>query len=171
MSYLSHYLSPLGPITLASDGEALVGLWFDGQHYFGSTLNGPCQETELELFRQTGEWLNLYFAGRIPTFTPPLKTTGSAFRKTILDILLTIPYGQTTSYGAIARTAARLTGQERTAPQAVGGTIGHNPIALIIPCHRVVAADGSLTGYAGGLDRKKQLLQLEHNTLRHNLTP
>ncbi len=162
MDYTHHYESPLGGITLASDGEALIGLWFDGQKYFADILDGDAEERELPVFDEADRWLELYFSGREPDFTPKLNMRTTSFRKRVWEILLTIPYGQTMTYGQIAEKAAAQLGRKRMSAQAVGGAVGHNSISLIIPCHRVVGANGSLTGYAGGIDRKIQLLQMEH---------
>ena len=166
MDYLHHYSSPLGGITLASDGEALTGLWFDGQKYFGSTLSADHEEKDLPVFETAERWLDLYFGGIVPDFMPPVTMRGSAFRRAVWEILLTIPYGQTMTYGEIAARIAEQKGLARMSAQAVGGAVGHNPISLIIPCHRVVGADGSLTGYAGGIDRKAKLLEMEKAALR-----
>ena len=159
--YVGHYISPLGGITLASDGIALTGLWFDGQKYFPHRLLSECRETELAVFEQTVEWLDIYFSGKAPDFTPPLSLQATPFRKAVCEIMLTIPYGQTMTYGEIAAVIAEQRGSAHMYAQAVGGAVGHNPISLIVPCHRVVGSDGSLTGYAGGLDRKAELLKLE----------
>ena len=161
MIYTYHYTSPLGIITLASNEESLTGLWFDGQKYFPHTLISESIESELPIFTQTCNWLNIYFSGRIPDFILPISLNTTPLRKAVYDILLTIPYGQTMTYGEIARILAEQKGVERMSAQAVGSAVGHNPISIIIPCHRVVGADGSLTGYAGGLDRKIELLKLE----------
>ena len=155
MDYTYHYDSPLGGITLASDGESLTGLWFDGQKYFASTLNAEHSEKPLPVFDEAVKWLDLYFGGMIPDFTPKLSPRGTGFQRKVWDVLLTIPYGQTVSYGEIA---AKLGCRSA---QAVGGAVGRNPISLIIPCHRVLGADGGLTGYAGGVDKKRSLLELE----------
>ena len=159
--HIHHYRSPLGGITMASDGTALKGLWFDGQRFFGSTLSPEHQETALPVFDRTDAWLDLYFSGKAPDFTPPLSLKATEFRRMIWELLLTIPYGQTITYGELANLAARKRGVSRMSAQAVGGAVGHNPISLIIPCHRVIGAGGSLTGYAAGLDRKARLLQME----------
>ena len=159
MDSLSHYASPLGGITLASDGEALIGLWFDGQKYFGATLGANAVEQELPIFDAARQWLATYFAGAEPDFTPPLRPRGTAFQLAVWDALRSIPYGKTTTYGEIA---AQL-GRSGAAARAVGSAVGHNPISLIIPCHRVLGAGEALTGYAGGLDRKRRLLELEGN--------
>jgi len=161
MDYIRHYSSPLGGITLASDGEALTGLWFDGQKYFAAALSRDCREENLPVFERAFSWLDAYFSGREPDFTPPLRMKTTPFRKAVWETLLTIPYGRTTTYGDIAQTLARKRGLKSLSPQAVGGAVGHNAISLIIPCHRVVGRDGSLTGYAGGLDKKLRLLTLE----------
>lgn len=243
--YTWHYESPLGGITMASDGEALTGLWFDGQKYFAETLASYHEEKKLPVFVQTKKWLDLYFRGKNPDFTPPLRLKGSEFRRKVWDILLEIPYGETRTYGEIARKLAKETvgdsgaadggaklagdssiagggaklagdasavgagtdpagassaagtgkklagdisaadageapikdsgtmdtaavttpkkagAKRHVCAQAVGGAVGHNPISLIVPCHRVVGADGSMTGYAGGIDKKGKLLELE----------
>lgn len=161
MDYTYHYDSPLGGVTLASDGEALIGLWFDGQKHFASTLGLEYEERLLPVFEETARWLDLYFLGREPNFTPPLHLRTTAFCRTVAEILLSIPYGRTMTYGDIARLAAAHMGLASMSAQAVGGAVGHNPISLIVPCHRVVGTDGSLTGYAGGIERKVRLLQLE----------
>jgi len=157
MEYTFHYDSPLGGITLAGNGEALTGLWFDGQKYFADTLEREHEEKALPVFAETIQWLDLYFSGQAPDFTPKLNPRGTAFRRAVWDALLTIPYGQTVTYGQIGKKL----GLSRGAAQAVGGAVGHNPISLIIPCHRVVGSDGSLTGYAGGIDKKRSLLEME----------
>lgn len=161
MTYIYNYASPLGIITLASNGESLTGLWFDGQKYFPHKLISESIESELPIFKQTVKWLDIYFSGRIPDFTPSISLNTTPFRKAVYDILLTIPYGQTMTYGEIANIIAKQNGVERMSAQAVGGAVGHNPVSIIIPCHRVVGADGSLTGYAGGLNKKIELLKLE----------
>lgn len=161
MDYTWHYDSPLGGITLASDGEALVGLWFDGQKYFGDTLEEEHEGKSLPIFEETCRWLDIYFSGKAPDFTPRLKMRASSFRRRVLEILLTIPFGSTMAYGEIAAVVASENGQKQMSAQAVGGAVAHNPISLIIPCHRVVGASGSLTGYAGGTDKKMRLLELE----------
>ena len=161
MEYIHHYASPLGGITAASDGQALTGLWFDGQKYFAQGLDPVHEEKMLPVFEQTDHWLDIYFSGKEPGFTTPLLMKTTPFRRAVWEILLTIPYGHTMTYGAIAAGIAGRKGQPGMSAQAVGGAVGHNAISLIIPCHRVVGADGSLTGYAGGLDKKLKLLALE----------
>ena len=162
MDYISHYNSPLGGITLASDGEALTGLWFDGQKFFGDTLQPQSREADLPVFQETRRWLDIYFSGRGPGFSPKLCLRGTPFRKAVWEILLTIPFGKTMTYGEIAARIAARMGLGSMSAQAVGGAVGNNPISLIIPCHRVLGAGGSLTGYAGGLDKKIRLLQMEN---------
>ena len=161
MEYVSHYESPFGDITLASDGEALIGLWFDKQKYFADALDEKHEEKELQIFEQTKRWLDIYFSGKEPDFTPPLRMKTTLFRRAVWEIMLTIPYGKTMTYGEIAKKIAEQKGIKQMSAQAVGGAVGHNSISLIIPCHRVVGANGSLTGYAGGIDKKIKLLTLE----------
>lgn len=161
MAYFHEYESPVGRLMLVSDGEALTGLWFDWQKYF-DTVHPVCYaEKELPVFAQADRWLALYFGGEAPDFLPPLAPEGTPFRKAVWEILLTIPYGKTMTYGEIAREIAKQRGISRMAAQAVGGAVGHNPISLMIPCHRVIGADGSLTGFGGGLSIKEQLLKME----------
>ena len=148
-------MRPLGPILLAADETGLTGLWFEAQKYFPSFSGVEYQEKETPVLTETARWLDVYFSGKDPGFLPPLHPQGSPFRQTVWDILLTIPRGQTMTYGEIARRLGV------HSAQAVGGAVGHNPISILIPCHRVVGSDGSLTGYAGGFDRKTRLLQLE----------
>ncbi|MFV0437726.1 MAG: methylated-DNA--[protein]-cysteine S-methyltransferase [Desulfopila sp.] len=163
MLYTLGYASPLGPITLASDGRHIIGLWLEGQKYFAATVKGMVeQKSEVPVLAFTGRWLDAYFAGEKPAIGElPLAPSGSDFRKAVWDILCKIPYGQLTTYGEIAKEMASLLNRKSMSSQAVGGAVGHNPISIIIPCHRVVGASGSLTGYAGGIARKIKLLQLE----------
>lgn len=161
MTYTYHYQSPLGGITLASNGTNLTGLWFDGQKYFGDILPKEYEEKNLPIFEQTTRWLDIYFSGKSPDFTPSLFIETTPFRKAVWEIMLTIPYGQTMTYGEIASRIAKQRGISTMSAQAVGGAVGHNPISLIIPCHRVVGKNGSLTGYAGGIDKKEKLLAME----------
>lgn len=149
-------------MTLAGDGECLTGIWFDGQKYDRASIkNSILVETELEVFRTASAWLDIYFGGTEPDFFPPISLSGTEFRNMICRIMLTIPYGKTMTYGEIANEAAKRTGKTRMSAQAVGGAVGHNPISIIIPCHRVIGSDGNLTGYAGGIDRKQWLLRSE----------
>lgn len=180
MEYIYCYDSPLGPIHMASDGEALIGLWLEGQKYFAQTLGPDVQEADLPVFRQTAAWLDAYFAGRRPQSgndfaprggqqlvapalpeLPKLAPRGSEFRQRVWKLLLEIPYGEVTTYGALAKRLEAENGRKTMSAQAVGGAVGHNPISILIPCHRVVGTDGSLTGYAGGIEKKVALLRLE----------
>ncbi len=161
MVYVHYYDSPFGRLTLASNGEALTGLWFDRQKYFDKVNLADYEEKELPVFAQADRWLALYFSGKEPDFLPPLAPEGTPFRRAVWKILLTIPYGKTMTYGEIAREMAKQRGVSRMAAQAVGGAVGHNPISLMIPCHRVIGADGSLTGFGGGLAVKEKLLRME----------
>lgn len=182
MYSICHYNSPLGGMTLACDEEGLTGLWFDGQKYFGSGIlkdedlkgeaskvnalkdgcvPGKTKAKKPSVPEQTVKWLDIYFSGREPDFTPPLHLTGSEFRLAVWELLLGIPYGQTTTYKELAGRIAEQRGIKTMSAQAVGGAVGHNPISIIVPCHRVLGTDGSLTGYAGGIDKKISLLTLE----------
>lgn len=188
MIYTMQYESPLGPIVVSCDDHAVTGLWFEGQKYFGSTLpaeslpkespapgsatptpspeatptQAPATTQSLHpLLAEATRWLDIYFSGRQPDFTPPLRLPSTPFRALVSEIMLEIPFGTTTTYAAIAAEVARRQGRSSSSAQAVGGAVAHNPISLIIPCHRVVGSNGSLTGYAGGLRRKIALLTLE----------
>ena len=171
MVYTCHYESPLGGILLVADEVGLTGLWFDGQKYFARDLPAEHTERNTPLLLKAGRWLDIYFTGREPDFMPPLHPVGSAFRQSVWEILLQIPYGQTMTYGEIARQLAERQGGVRVSAQAVGGAVGHNEISIIIPCHRVVGTGGSLTGYAGGIDKKIKLLELEHADMRRFFVP
>lgn len=171
MTYIQHYDSPLGGILLAADEIGLTGLWFDGQKYFARGLSNERIAQETPILTEAKRWLDIYFTSKAPDFTPPLHPTGSEFRKAVWEILLQIPYGQTTTYGEIARQLAEKQGLARMSAQAVGGAVGHNEISVIIPCHRVVGTNGSLTGYAGGIHKKEQLLELERADMSHFFLP
>lgn len=161
MIYVDKYFSPLGEITLASNGRQLTGVWFGGQKFYADNLPKDYKEQELPIFVQTKKWLDVYFSGKEPDFTLPLNMDGiSPFRKRVWEIMLTIPYGKTLTYGQIAKQIEKETGK-RVSAQAVGCAVGHNSIGVVIPCHRVVGTNGSLTGYAGGIDKKVWLLTLE----------
>ena len=164
MIYTNNYQSPLGEILLAADDEGLTGLWFmENQKYMGLGLSKNAVKRTLPVFDDAVRWLDIYFSGKDPGFTPPLHLTGSAFRCRVGEIMLEIPYGKTATYGEIARRIADERGIRQMSCRAVGGAVGKNPISLIIPCHRVVGSDGSLTGYGGGLERKAALLRLERH--------
>lgn len=161
-AYTSVYSSELGDILLAANEIGLTGLWFFGQSYFADTLPAEQIAQETPILAQAREWLDEYFSGKEPDFTPTLHPMGSPFRQAVWKLLLQIPYGQTTTYGEIARQLEKLQNRPHMSAQAVGGAVGHNGISIIIPCHRVVGTKGNLTGYAGGLDKKMALLELEH---------
>lgn len=161
MYYTDWYVSPLGRILLAADGTGLTGLWFEGQKYFARGLETVHEEKNTPVFDVVKRWLDLYFSGRVPDFTPPLRLRGTEFQRTVWKLLQDIPYGETTSYGALALCAAEKNRTVQFSARAVGGAVGRNPISILIPCHRVVGANGSLTGYAGGIERKIKLLRLE----------
>ena len=169
--YTLHYDSPLGGILLAADEAGLTGLWFEGEKYFANILGPEQKERETPALQMAKRWLDVYFSGREPDFTPPLHPVGSPFRRAVWELLLQIPYGQTTTYGALARQLAAKQGRTRMSAQAVGGAVGHNEISIIIPCHRVVGTSGSLTGYAGGIEKKVRLLQLEHADMSRFFVP
>ena len=159
--YTMEYASPLGPLTVASDGESITGLWMKGQKYYAATLGEHADDATPRVFADAAKWLDGYFAGEKPQRSLPLAPKGSDFRQAVWDMLCEIPYGEVTTYGEIARRMALKTGRPTMSSQAVGGAVGHNPISIVIPCHRVVGANGSLTGYAGGIDKKISLLRLE----------
>ena len=171
MVYTCNYKSPLGNILLAADEIGLIGLWLEGQKYFANTLPDEQIPQETEILKEAKEWLDVYFSGKKPQFTPPLHPAGSAFRQAVWQILLQIPYGQTITYGEIARRMAEMQNISQMSAQAVGGAVGHNEVSIIIPCHRVVGTNGSLTGYAGGIDKKIELLKLEHTDMSHLFVP
>ena len=161
MQYISHYSSPIGNILLAADDIGLTGLWFEGQKYFAHCLDRTAEARELSLFEKAKRWLDIYFSGRDPDISVPLHLTGKAFQNQVWNILCSIPYGQTTTYGEIAKQLAAQRGIPHMSAQAVGGAIGHNHISILVPCHRVIGTNGCLTGYAGGIDKKVKLLMLE----------
>lgn len=171
MIYTSKYTSPLGGILLAADEVGLRGLWFDGQKYFARDLPDERTERETPALSEAKRWLDLYFGGQEPDFLPPLHPVGTPFRQAVWEILLRIPYGKTVTYGEISKQLAEKMGLERMSAQAVGGAVGHNKISIIIPCHRVVGSNGSLTGYAGGIDRKIKLLELERADMSRFFIP
>ena len=163
MYYSTTYPSPVGLITLASTEDALVGLWIEGQKYFSGTLKDPLiEQPDLPILVQTKQWLDRYFQGKEPQLTElKLSPIGGEFRQSVWSILCEIPYGEVITYGDIAKRIAASKGLKTMSAQAVGGAVGHNPISIIIPCHRVVGTNGSLTGYAGGIDKKIWLLTHE----------
>lgn len=161
MYYYSEYDSPVGTLTIASDGAAVCGLWLEGQKYHGGTVPEEMERNDdAGGFAELRAWLDAYFAGEVPDpSSVPLAPIGSEFRQAVWQKLLQIPYGELTTYGDIAKALKEERG--KASALAVGGAVGHNPISIIIPCHRVVGSDGSLTGYAGGLARKTWLLEHE----------
>ena len=163
MIYSTQYSSPVGPYTLASNGESLIGLWLEGQKYFGYTVTESMMENSaLPIFSITKKWMDRYFSGEKPAISDlPLAPNGGTFRKAVWDILCEIPYGEVITYGDIAKKIASRMNKEHMSGQAIGGAVGHNPISIIVPCHRVVGSNGSLTGYAGGIDKKIKLLEHE----------
>ena len=171
MIYTCIYKSKLGSILLSADEIGLTGLWFEGQKYFANTLPEEHISQETSILTDTKKWLDVYFSGEEPKFTPALHPTGSTFRQAVWQILLQIPYGQTITYGEIARQMSEIQNTPHMSAQAVGGAVGHNEISIIIPCHRVVGSNGSLTGYAGGIDKKIALLKLEHTDMSHLFAP
>lgn len=158
--YYTYYRSPLGKITLTSDRKNLSGLYLPGQK--PKLLKELTYlKADLPIFQMVAQWLNSYFNGIVPSFTPPLQLLGTPFQQAVWKIVQQIPFGQNITYGHIARCVAQQTGKSHMSAQAVGQAVGHNPIAIIVPCHRVLGADGSLTGYAGGLANKILLLEIE----------
>lgn len=171
--YYTTYTSPLGQLTLACDGEHLTGLWVEKQKYFAKGLPEDIQErADLPIFIKTKKWLDSYFKGDAPSITDlQLAPAGGEFRQMVWKILCEIPYGQTMTYGDIAKKIAKHGSKKTMSAQAVGNAVGHNPISIIIPCHRVIGTNGSLTGYAGGLDKKIQLLELEGTSISRFFRP
>lgn len=171
MQYISHYQSPLGPVLLAANHNRLSGLWFQGQKYFARCLDKTHAEKEIPLFQSVKHWLSIYFSGKKPDFSIPLHFTGTAFQHEVWETLCTIPYGQTITYGQIASQMALKRGLSRLSAQAVGNAVGHNSISILVPCHRVIGKSGSLTGYAGGMDKKLKLLNLEKADTKNLFIP
>lgn len=171
MIYTLKYSSPLGGILLAADEVGLTGLWFDGEKYFADNLPTDHSERETPTLAEAVRWLDVYFSGKEPDFMPPLHPIGSRFRQEVWNILSQIPYGKTVTYGDISKQLAEKMGLEKMSAQAVGGAVGHNEISIIIPCHRVVGTNGSLTGYAGGIDKKIKLLELENTDMSRLFVP
>ena len=171
MIYTCTYKSVLGNLLLAADDVGLTGLWFEGQKYFANTLPDEHICRDNLILSKAKEWLDVYFSGREPKDVLPFHPTGSAFRQAVWQILLQIPYGQTMTYGEIAKQLARMQNVPHMSAQAVGGAVGHNEISIIIPCHRVVGTNGSLTGYAGGIEKKVALLEMEHADMSRFFVP
>ncbi len=173
MIYKSTYNSPIGNLTICSDGSNLIGLWIENQKYFTDKINEEMIENNnLEIFKQTQNWLDRYFAQENPKISElPITPKGNEFRQDVWKILCEIPYGQVTTYSDIAKKYALKKEINKMSPQAIGGAVGHNPISIIIPCHRVVGKNGSLTGYAGGINAKIKLLELEGVNMTNLFTP
>lgn len=165
MIYVSKHETPLGMITIAGTKENLVGVWFDNQKYFGSTIPKEHQVGETKVIKETKKWLDIYFSGVEPDFFPLLLMEDSFFRMQVWEILKTIPYNQTKTYKEVGRQVAKKRNILNMSAQAVGGAVGKNPFAILIPCHRVIGKNGDLKGYAGGIQIKKQLLDLEKNEI------
>ena len=161
MVYIHRYNSPLGWITEASDGKYLTGLWFNGQKLPIGKMDFNYKEKELPVFNETDRWLDAYFRGKVPDFTPPLFLESSEFCKTVWNSILNIPYGKTAAYSEIAKKLASNKNLDQMSARAVGGAVGRNPILLIVPCHRIIGVNGNLTGYSGGIERKIKLLEME----------
>lgn len=173
MFYAMQVPSPLGRLTLASDEERIIGLWMEGQKYYPTDLVGTfVRKNDLPVLCAGKEWLEDYFAGKRPEIVRlPLAPMGSPFRQEVWKLLTEIPYGEVTTYGALAAEIAGRRNQSRMSAQAIGGAVGHNPISILIPCHRVVGANGSLTGYAGGIRKKRYLLEHEGVDMKNRFTP
>ena len=163
MYYSTTYQSPIGLITLASNDGSIVGLWIEGQKYHGGAIpEAMTENNDIPIFDTAKKWLDRYFAGEKPKISElPLAPIGGEFRQGVWNILRKIPYGEVITYGSIAKAMAAQMNKDSMSSQAVGGAVGHNPISIIIPCHRVVGSNGSLTGYAGGVQMKMKLLELE----------
>jgi methylated-DNA-[protein]-cysteine S-methyltransferase len=158
MIYTGTLKTPLGPITVTAENEALTGLWFLNQKYYPSQTSEWIDKPDYPLFKALDAWLRDYFSGKNPRLECKLDPRGTDFQKRVWKLLLKIPYGKTSTYGAIAKALAA---EKGSSARAVGGAVGHNPISILIPCHRVIGASGNITGYAGGIDKKRALLQLE----------
>lgn len=161
MQYTTTYQSPVCDILLAADEIGLTGLWFEGEKFYARRLDSEHEEKEVPVFSEVKRWLDIYFSGREPDFIPPIHMIGSPFQMEVWRILREIPYGETTTYGDIAKQIAEKRCLTHMSAQAVGGAVGRNAISIVVPCHRVVGSNGSLTGYAGGIDKKIALLKLE----------
>lgn len=161
MQYTTKYQSPVGEILLACDEIGLTGLWLENEKYYALGLESQHEEKNTDVFEKAKQWLDIYFTGREPDFMPPIHMVGTPFQLSVWKILTEIPYGKITTYGEIAKQIAKERGLKRMSAQAVGGAVGHNEISIIVPCHRVVGTNGSLTGYAGGIKKKQKLLKLE----------
>ncbi len=173
MIYTTNYKSPVGDIFLAGKDDSLIGLWIEGQKYFlGSLKEEIISNDNIKIFKQTKQWMDRYFAGEQPKINElKLAPIGGEFRQAVWKILREIPYGEVITYGEIAKEIAKQKGLNKMSAQAVGGAVGHNPISIIIPCHRVVGINGNLTGYAGGIDKKIKLLTHENVDMSKYFVP
>ncbi|MDL2281471.1 methylated-DNA--[protein]-cysteine S-methyltransferase [Selenomonadales bacterium OttesenSCG-928-I06] len=171
MMFFCRYKSPVGLLTITSDGQNITGIWLEGQKYFAATMDSEAIEKEVPVFDSARRWLDLYFAGKEPDFALPLAPKGSEFRQAVWEILCRIPFGSVITYGDIAKQLVKKSDGKKVSAQAVGGAVGHNPISIVIPCHRVVGSNGSLTGYAGGIDKKVFLLELEKVAMDNLFVP
>lgn len=173
MYYSTHYKSPVGDILIASDENNIIGLWIGKQKYIANTMpKNIIEKDNLPILQEGISWLDDYFAGNKPQLSKlPIAPIGGEFRQQVWKILTEIPYGELTTYGSIAKEVAKRMGKEKMSAQAVGGAVGHNPISIIIPCHRVVGSNGSLTGYAGGIEKKIKLLKHEGIDMTKFLCP
>lgn len=161
--YKSYYRSPIGRLTIMSDGENITALLTEKDRLGGNESESAVQKDELKIFCKASEWLDRYFAGEKPDLNElPLAPEGSEFRMAVWEILKKIPYGEVVTYGDIAKEMAVIRGKEKMSAQAVGGAVGHNPISIIVPCHRVIGAGGNLTGFGGGIETKIKLLEHEN---------
>lgn len=171
MQYINYYNSPIGRIIITADETALAGLWFDSGKCFVNNAGTEYKKEDIPVLKQAVQWLDIYFSGKEPDFTPPLNLSGTPFQLEVWKILQKIPYGSTITYGEVAKEIAKKRGIKRMSAQAAGGATGRNKIAIIIPCHRVVGAGGNLTGYAGGIDKKIKLLAIEKNDMGKFFVP
>ncbi len=169
MLFAEHYSSPIGEMLLVADDKCLVGLWIEGQKHFGAHFSEFAEGKDLPVFHKTKLWLDSYFSCERPSFEIPLRLDGTDFQKEVWGVIRTIPYGETVTYGDIAKRIAKKRGASKMSAQAVGNAVGRNPISVIVPCHRVIGSDGSLTGYAGGIDKKTALLRLEGHEINGNI--
>jgi methylated-DNA-[protein]-cysteine S-methyltransferase len=165
------YQSPLGKILMVAESQVLTGLWFEGGRYLAARFDKEYKEKPLPIFRQVSEWLDIYFSGKKPDFDIPLHLTGSDFQQEVTEVMRTIPYGETMTYGDIARQVAKKRRIPFMSAQAVGGAVGRNEISIIVPCHRVIGTNGNLTGYGAGIERKIELLRLENGFKEYFFVP
>lgn len=163
MESAQYYESPIGKMLLTADTEGLTGIWFVNQKFYPLHPETTYVDENTEILERAAQWLDSYFSGKNPGSGLPLHLTGTSFQKAVWEILLTIPYGETMTYGEIAQMLAKQLGYQTMSAQAVGGAVGHNRISIVIPCHRVLGTNGRLTGYAGGIWRKEALLKLEQS--------